>query len=397
MLWVKTVKGDRPSKGEVAVEYLLTVITGFGVIAAVLFILEVVASGIGNVAPSQCSFVQGINCIDMVLLSNSTSTEFAMLGTNEQQYPITALSMNVGLNGVASGTQCTTGKILPGQQFVCFAKLKTFQKPGFRASGNLTANLRYCGFNGGNCAGAVAETYIGAYTSPTNQFTKPQVGIVLSPPRAMPNGSYAINASFNLFGSSLYLADITITPRPGAPPAVSYSGPGATSMNITVNTLANYCAGMINVTYANQTSIGAVALNATNYSGSSYKLSGNSNNNCLTLSPATKSVSVSGQNNTAGVFLLSNVTINVSSTGGHNDLAVFNSTATVKIAGNNNNVTMFDSNVVLYITGTYNQVKFINSRISNLTASGNNNLVVLINTTVAYENISGTNDIVQNG
>jgi len=213
----------------------------------------------------------------------------------------------------------------------------------------------------------------------------------------MPNGSYAINASFNLFGSSLYLANIAITPRPGAPPAVSYSGPGATSMNITVNTLANYCAGMINVTYANQTSIGVVALNATNYSGSSYKLSGNSNNNCLTLSPATKLVSVSGQSNTAGVFLLSNVIINVSSTGGYNNLAVFNSTATVKIAGNNNNVTMFNSNVVLDITGTYNQVKFINSRISNLTESGNNNLVELINTTVAYENISGTNDIVQNG
>ncbi len=370
---------------------------GFGVaiaIVASLLILQTL-SGIGSAVPSSCTFALGINCQDFVLTSNSTSTEFAMLGTNMQEYPVTGLSMVVGLNGQFTTAQCTTGKIRPGQPFVCFAQLSAFQKPGSQSSGNITAHVGYCGFNGGDCSAAQPENYVGSYVTSTGRYTKPQIGLVLFTPNIRSNGPYSINASFDVFGYSLYLATITLTPQPGSQPKLTYSGPGASSLNVSVTTLSNGCAAVVNVTYSNKTDIGVFSLNASNYTSSSYKLSGNTNGGCLALATATKTVSVSGKNNTAGLFTLANVFINISSTGSQNDLAIFNSTATLKIAGNYNNVTLFDSNATLTITGTYNQVKFVNSRISNLVASGNNNLIILQNTTVAQQSVSGTNDIIQ--
>ncbi len=388
--------GRHTEKEQVSIEEITALAFGVAIaIVASLLILQLF-NNVSNTAPSSCSFAVGVSCSDLVLSSNSTSTEFAILGTNAQEYPITALSLSVGLDGQVSRTQCTTGKIRPGQTFVCFGKLSNFQKPGYPASGNLTVHVGYCGFNGGDCATAQPQNFIGTYTAPTSRFLKPHIGLQLLAPNGKVNGDWPINASFDIFGYTLYLGTITVIPHNGMAPTVNYSGPSISSLNVSVSTLANDCAAMLNVTYANQTGIGIVELNATNYTGSNYQLSGNTNSNCYQLSNTTKTVKVSGQNNTAGVFLLSNVSINISSTGGYNNLAVFNSTATVKIAGNNNNVTFFGSNVALDITGTYNMVKLINSRLLNLTAGGNNNLIVLYNTTVFHQSVTGVNDVIQN-
>ncbi|MDE1854753.1 MAG: hypothetical protein KGH57_00310 [Candidatus Micrarchaeota archaeon] len=382
-------------KEQVSIEEITALAFGVAIAIVASFLLLHALSGIGNAIPSRCTFSLGINCSDFVIASNSTSTEFAMLGTNSQEFPINAVSLTVTLNGKSATARCTKGKIRPGQVFVCFGNLGAFQQSGYQVVGNATASFEYCGFNGGDCGSGVSESYSGAYVSTTGRFVKPQIGIMLFAPIKEPNGSYEINSSFEVFGYAQELGTITLTPQSGAPPAISYSGPQASLLNVSVNTLADYCAGIVNVTYSNFTSTGVVALNTSNYTGSSFSLSGNSGSQCKLLSSGTTSVSVSGKSNTAGLFTLSNVFINVSSTGSQNNLAVFNSTATLKIAGNNNNVTMYNSDVVLDITGTYNQVKFVNSRISNLTASGNNNLIVLVNTTVSKETVTGTNDIIQ--
>ncbi len=382
-------------RAQVSIEFLLTFVAGLSVIVGAAYTLLGIGNGVASVISTTCNFDLGIACSDLVVTSNSTSTMFALVGSNSQEYPITGMSLNVGLDGQSTSAQCTKGKIMPGQVFVCFAKLATFQKPGSSSSGNLTAHVGYCGFNGGDCTTAQPQNFVGSYITSTGRYTTPQIGLVLFTPNYRSNGPYSINASFDIFGYSLYLATLTLTPQPGAAPKLTYSGPDQSAINVSVTTLSNGCAAVVNVTYANQTAVGVFALNATNYTSSNYKLSGNTNGGCLDLAATTKSVSVSGKNNTAGLFTLSNVFINISSTGSQNQIAVFNSTATLKIAGNYNNVTMYDSNAVLDITGTYNRVEFVNSRISNLTASGNNNLIVLQNTTVAYKSVSGTNDVIQ--
>ena len=382
-------------RAQVSIEFLLTFVAGLSVMIGAAYTLLGIGNSAASIAGTTCNFDLGVACSDIIVTSNSTSTMLALVGSNSQEYPITDLSLSVGMNGQSSGMQCSAGNIKPGQSFVCFGKLSTFQKPGYASSGNLTASVGYCGFNGGACASAQPESFIGTYATSTGKYTTPQIGLVLFTPNYRSNGPYSVNASFDIFGYSLYLATVTLTAQPGAAPKVTYSGPDQSALNVSVATLANGCAAVVNVTYANQTAVGVFSLNASNYTSSSYKLSGNTNGGCLDLATTTKTVSVSGKNNTAGLFTLADVFINISSTGSQNELAVFNSTATLKIAGNYNNVTMYDSNVLLDITGTYNRVKFINSRISNLTASGNNNLIVLENTTVEYQSVSGTNDIIQ--
>ncbi len=382
-------------RAQASLEYLMAFVVALGIAVAAGYALLGLGSGAANLVPTSCSFDLGISCQDIAIVSNSSSSLLAFLGSNSREYAINGISMSLLVSGQRVAPQCTTGRISPGETFVCFARMSALQKPGSAASGNLTASVGYCSMNGGDCnGGAIQETYVGRYTTSVSNGAE-RVGLVFSKPFREPNGNVAINVSFDLLGYGLFLASVSISPHSGTKPAISYSGPGSTSLSVTASTLADYCAALVNVTYANQTGTDAVALNASNYTGNSYKISGNTNANCYTLSSSTKTVSVSGQGNTAGLFTLANVFINISSTGGHNDLAVFNSTATLKIAGNNNNVTMFGSNVVLTITGTYNMVTFINSRISNLTASGNDNLIVLRNTTVAHESITGANDIVQ--
>jgi len=391
--WVgHTLRGLR---AQASLEYLAAFSAALSVISAAGYVLLGAGSSIGNLAPASCSFDLGINCHYLSIVSNSSSTYFVLVGSNDQEYPITNVRMSILAGGKPTTAQCATGEIKPGEAFVCLAKLGSFQQPGAQVSGNIIASVGYCGFGGGDCSSAVQQSYVGTYVASTGRYTKPQIGLVLFSPSMRSNGPYAINASFDVFGYSLYLGTITLTPQPGSQPHVSYSGPGISSLNISVSTLSNGCAAVLNVTYLNQTAVDVYALNASNYTSTRYTLSGNTNGACFALSNSTKTVSVSGKNNTAGLFTLSDVFINVSSTGSYNNLAIFNSTATLKIAGNNNNVTMFDSNVVLDITGTYNRVKFINSRISALTKSGNNNLVVLDNTTVARQSVTGTNDIIQ--
>ncbi|MDE1854752.1 MAG: hypothetical protein KGH57_00305 [Candidatus Micrarchaeota archaeon] len=389
--------GETPGglRAQVSIEFLLTFVAGLSVMIGAAYTLLGIGSSVGSVAAPMCNFDLGVACGDVIVTSNSTSTMFAMAGSNSQEYPITNLGLTVLVNGQPTNAKCTGGKIKPGQSFVCYAKLSAFQQPGSQSNGNITAHVGYCGFNGGDCNSAVPQNYVGTFISSTGSFKKPQIGLTLYAPNIRSNGPYTINATFDVFGYTLYVATINVTPQPGSQPKITYSGPGASSINVSVSTLSNGCAAVVNVTYANQTAVGVYSLNATNYTGGSYKLSGNTNGGCLALSQTTQTVSVSGKNNTAGLFTLSNVFINISSTGSQNNLAIFNSTATLKIAGNYNNVTMFDSNVVLDITGTYNRVKFVNSRISNLTASGNNNLVILDNTTVAQQSVTGTNDIIQ--
>ncbi len=392
MGWVKTSGAFR---AQASLEYLLAFAMALGIMVVAAYVILGLGSSVGNIQGGSCSFDLGISCTDVLVASNSTSTVFALLGSNSREYPVNGLRLSVALNGVSTQALCPFGKILPGQTFVCYATLGTFNRPASSASGNITASVGYCGFNGGDCGSAVHESYAGRYNAPTGTFTKPQIGLVLYAPNIRSNGPYTINATFDIFGVSLYLGTLTLTPQPGSQPKITYSGPDASVLGVSVGTLANGCAAVVNVTYTNKTATGVYALNASDYNSSKYTLSGNTNGGCMALASSTKTVSVSGKNNTAGLFTLSNVFINVSSTGSQNNLAVFNSTATLKIAGNYNNVTMFNSNAVLTITGTYNMVRFVNSRISNFTASGNNNLIVLDNTTVAKESITGVNDIVQ--
>lgn len=389
----KTLGGH---KAQASIEFLMTFVVGLSIMVGAAYTLLGLGSSASSLASATCGFDLGITCKDLIITSNATSTMFAIVGSNSREYSITNLDLSVGLNGQSTSTQCTTGSIKPGQTFVCFGALSTFQKPGSSSSGNLTAHVGYCGFNGGDCNSAVAENYAGRYVASTGRFTKPQIGLVLFSPNIRSNGPYSINATFDVFGYSIYLGTLTLTPEPGSQPNITYSGPDESLLNVSVSTLSNGCAAVVNVTYSNQTAIGVFSLNASNYSSSNYKLSGNTNGGCLSLATSTKTVSVSGKNNTAGMFTLSNVYINISSTGSQNNLAIFNSTATLKIAGNYNNVTMFNTNATLLITGTYNRVRFVNSKISNLTASGNNNLIILENTTVAYQSITGVNDILQN-
>ncbi len=352
-------------------------------------------SAIGNLAPSSCSFDLGIGCQNIALVSNTTSTFFAFIGNNEQEYPINNLRLNLFFGGKSVTPQCTTGRINPGETFVCFAKTALQQRPGTVASGNLTARVGYCSLSGGDCSGGqISETYVGTYNSPVGS-SNANVGLVFSNAFVKSDGQIAVNVSFNLLGYGLFLATVSLNPRSGSSPTITDSGPGSASLSLSAGTLADYCAALVNITYANMTGTYAVALNSSNYNQSSYKLSSNTNNACLSLLSATKTVSISGKNNTAGLFTLSDVLINVSSTGSQNNLAIFNSNATLKVEGNYNNITMYNSTVVLSIEGTYNRVAFINSRISNLTASGNNNLVILQNTTVAHESVTGTNDVIQ--
>jgi len=373
---------------------LSTFILGIGIFAAAAYAILLVGSGVGYSTGSSCVFDMGIACKDFFLASNSTNTVFAILGSNTQEFPITDVSMNAGLNGKPTDLMCSPGQINPGQQFICFATLNTFQKSGTYGGGNLTAHVGYCGFNGGDCGSAVSESFIGKYNSYTDTFNKPNIGMALTPPTQV-GTQYLMNASFNLFGVSLFLSTIALSQNSCNPIQTSVIGPSSSSLSVAVNGLAACCAGMVNATYLGRSAIAVVPLNTIAYGGSNYNPGGNGSQGCVSLSPSTSKVTTNAQNNIAGVFANPSVQITVSDSGSNDNDALFNSNAILNIGGNYNNITMVNSNVIVTITGTYNQARFINSHVASLTISNNNNLVIMQNTTVTTESITGTNDIIQ--
>lgn len=383
-------------RGQASVEYLAMFIVALTIMSVAAYTLLGLGVNAANLVPASCSFDLGINCQSVVLNSNASSTFFAFIGNNNREYPINNITLSLTFDGQTVTPQCTTGRINPGQTFVCFAKVGATQKLGTTAKGNLTAQVGYCSLGGGSCgSGGMPETYVGTYSTPVSDY-QPHIGLVFSNRFVMPNGDTAVNVSFGLFNNTIFLGTLDVSPKTNAPPGMTLTGPASDSVNLNASTFAHYCVALVNVTYANVTGSDAVALDTSNYTQTTYKLASNSNDACLYLQQATKSVSVSGQNNTAGLFSLSGITITLSSTGGNNYLAVFNSNATLKVEGNYNNITMYNSNVVLVIQGTYNRIDLIDSRVSSITASGNNNLIILHSTSVGSNTITGTNDVILN-
>lgn len=365
-------KRDPPTKAEVAVEYLFTTISGLGIVVVAIFILSALFFGVSGLAPNYCNFNIGLNCADLLVTSNATTTMFAMLGSNPQQYAFTNLSLSVVQEGSATSAQCTPQKINPGQSFLCIIKLNIYKPLGSYSSGDITAHVAYCTL--GDCTNTLPMSYVGKYKTTTAGFKVPSLNVTLSSPPPSPSVPASINVNLNVFQHNFTLSTVTVSPSQQPVIVVNTTSTYLVQTPVKNNTV--YCGGPavnVSVTGLNANKRVGVWSQLTNVS--SVKISGYGNNESFALVSKGK-VSISGNSNIGCILVKTPANIDVDLSGGNNTARLYNGNMTVSVSGNNNKA---------YLT---------NAQASKATVSGNNNNVCLRNTTVAQKSISGTNNFI---
>lgn len=385
-------------RAQMSVEYILTFATGLIITTIAGYILLQTVFGVMSTLPDICSFDIGVKCTYWAVGSNSTNSAFLLLGSNVQQYPIKNLELKMGFAGGSADIKCLPTLVKPGAPFICESQLDTYERKGTAISGNMLLHIYNCGLSGASCNSPAPEDFVGTYLTKDSAVVTLKTNVILSPPRYASPGVYLVDAGLSLMGFNYSIGTIKVDMQQNPQPQITFDVPGASLINLTTFTLAKSCALILNANYSNSTAYAPIPfMNVQNYSGSTYSVSGQNKKVCLSLTPNTKSVSVSGQNNTLGVFSQPSISSSSSLSGSYNNLVFFNTNGTVSASsGSYNNVTIYNGNVMLTVSGNYNQIKLVNSRLVQLTMSGSNNRVILQNTPIGSNTISGTNNIIQN-
>ncbi len=157
-------------KGQSAIDFLITyswVILILGVIVGILFIYVSMPTAI---VPDQCTFENGANCIDILLTINSSTkiSEFEVLVSNTQQYPVLNPSLIVSINGVNASGSCDPNFLLSGGEALCVVNMPIELSVGALESGNLYLVQKDCAaintFNESECGAVPAQTFLGHFT-----------------------------------------------------------------------------------------------------------------------------------------------------------------------------------------------------------------------------------------
>ncbi|MGC8623238.1 MAG: hypothetical protein ACP5TK_01030 [Candidatus Micrarchaeia archaeon] len=170
----------RESRAQASFEYIITYVMLFLILVLVVYILLRYASLSSTVMPYKCVFDYGINCVAVLVASNSTSTVVALLGTNMLEYELAAPELNATIGGKAYSTNCIPNGIKPGQLVMCILKLPKQLPVGSYTQGSLIFSAENCGMHFGACKSGIMQKFDGNYSTNTKLMLQPKIGLVLS-------------------------------------------------------------------------------------------------------------------------------------------------------------------------------------------------------------------------
>ncbi|MEM3212200.1 MAG: hypothetical protein QW091_01565 [Candidatus Micrarchaeaceae archaeon] len=242
-------------RAQSSVEYLLVFAVALVIITISSYVALSVGSSANKLVPQSCSFNLGIYCSDIAVASNSTATMFALIGHNAQEYSISNLSLNVSIDNSKTTISCTPRIILPGQPFVCVSRLSAYAPYAHSVDGKIIASTEYCALD--NCANAIGESYVGAYSTEVSKLTDSRFGIMLSSPIYAKSGADYVNVNLNVFGSNFTLEKLAIGPYEQVLP----TNASPSSYFVNVSGVSQNGAAELNVSYAGLSANETVVIN----------------------------------------------------------------------------------------------------------------------------------------
>ena len=110
------VKHRHKTESQSATDFLMTYAMAILIIVIVMALLFFFIFAPQKITPNHCTFQNNVNCVDMILMTNTTShvTKFAVLISNIQEYPILDPQLEISLNGVNTTESCQPSFVLPG-------------------------------------------------------------------------------------------------------------------------------------------------------------------------------------------------------------------------------------------------------------------------------------------
>ena len=143
-------------KVQSAMEYLLTYGWSFLVITVVISLFAIYLYLPAHINQNKCDFLNGLNCVDMILQSNSsTSTSQIIVAlSNKQVFSLQNASFTASINGQNTSGTCfyslsntlPANNIIPGNEFYCAANI-LYQSRLATVNGNLYVAAFNCGFS----------------------------------------------------------------------------------------------------------------------------------------------------------------------------------------------------------------------------------------------------------
>ena len=122
------------------------------------------------IVPDQCTFENGANCVDILLTINSSTkiSEFDVLVSNIQQYPVLNPSLIISINGVNASGSCNPNFLLSGGKTLCVVDIPLELSAGVLEAGNLYLVQKDCAaistFNESECSAVPTQTFLGHFT-----------------------------------------------------------------------------------------------------------------------------------------------------------------------------------------------------------------------------------------
>jgi hypothetical protein len=387
---------NRNSKAQASPEYLAVIIVGLIVAVGAAAVVYQMFSATSSIHNNYCNFDLGISCTGVLVSSNSTMTVFAMVGTNSRQYPITNIGFNATLWDTSVSAVCAPGKVEPGQSFICLSILNNLNPPASYASGNLIANVSYCGMNGGDCTTPIPESYVGSYVTDATKFSSNLFQLMLGSPTfnppGSPEGTYMLNTSLIFLNYSFTLSSLQLLPG------------GNTILNNNVG--SNLHEDVLDACGAKLVTASFYTLSAEKMVGtpppisnvSAINIAGNSHNVNLTLVSG-GTIAESGNRNKACFVVNTTNPVLLSVSGNQNTARFLNGTMAVTVSGNINKVYLENMLATrITVTGNQNIVYLYAVSAPLVTISGDQNHIYLYDgSTVGSNTMSGNNDTIVAG
>jgi hypothetical protein len=361
------------SRAQASPEYFAILIVGLVVAIGAVAVVYQMFSATSSIHNNYCEFDMGISCTGVLVSSNSTMTVFAMVGSNSREYPIKNIGFNATLWGNQVSAVCAPGEVNPGQPFVCLSILNSLNPSASYASGNLIANVSYCGMNGGNCTSSIPESYVGSYTTDATKFKSNLFQLMLGTPTfnppGYPEGTYLLNASLGFLTYNFTLSNLQLL-----------SG-GNTILN-------NFVGPSLQESVLD--ACGAKLVTASFYTLSAERMVG-------TPPPISNvsTINIAGNNHNVNLTIVNGGT--VAESGNKNDVCfVVNTTRSValSVSGNQNKATFLNGTMTVTVSGNLNNVYLTNIAATHITVSGNQNIVYLHNVTATLVTMSGNQNYV---
>ncbi|MCL4383093.1 MAG: hypothetical protein M1168_00880 [Candidatus Marsarchaeota archaeon] len=144
-----------------AMEYLITYGWAILIILISMIILFMFAKLPAQFSPSICKFLNGVNCNDILLYSNSSNSisELIVSLSNKQLFSLENPKFNLSLSNKNYSGSCFSSltntipinTVFPGNVFYCAVSTNTnnlpYIFPGIGVNGNIYLNAVNCGFS----------------------------------------------------------------------------------------------------------------------------------------------------------------------------------------------------------------------------------------------------------